>query len=47
MADAIYALLSYPAISQIAVRKGLDEVNSLKWDNAASQVKEVYSKIIL
>jgi trehalose-6-phosphate synthase len=24
MADAIYALLSYPAISQMAVRKGLD-----------------------
>jgi len=46
MADAIYALLSYPAISQMAVRKGLDEVNALKWDNAAFQVKEVYSKVI-
>ncbi len=46
MADAIYALLSYPAISQMAVRKGLDEVNALKWENAAFQVKEIYSKVI-
>lgn len=47
MSDAIYALLSYPALSQMAVRKGLDEVNALKWENAANQVKEIYSKIIL
>jgi len=46
MSDAIYALLSYPALSQMAVRKGLDEVNALKWENAANQVKEIYSKII-
>ena len=47
MSDAIYALLSYPALSKMAVRKGLDEVNALKWENAANQVKEIYSKIIL
>lgn len=47
MADAIYSLLSYPAISQMAVRNGLDEVNALKWDNAAAKVKEIYSKIML
>jgi len=47
MSDAIYALLSYPALSQMAVRKGLDEVNALKWENAANHVKEIYSKIIL
>lgn len=45
MADAIYALLSYPAISQMAMRKGLDEVNALKWDNAAFLVKEVYTRV--
>lgn len=47
MSDAIYALLSYPALSQMAIRKGLDEVNALKWENAANHVKEIYSKIIL
>ncbi len=46
MADAIYALLSYPAISQMAVREGLDEVKALKWDNAASLVTKIYSRVI-
>ncbi len=46
LADAIYALLKYPAVSSMAVRCGLNEVNALKWDNAASQVKEIYSKAI-
>ena len=46
MADAIYALLSYPAISQMAVRKGFDEVNSLKWDNAAARVADIYATLI-
>lgn len=46
LADAIYALLEYPAISKVAAEKGLDEVNSLKWDNAAAKVKAVYEKAI-
>ena len=46
MADAMYALLSYPALSAMAVRNGLDEVNSLKWDAAAYSVKEIYSRVL-
>jgi len=46
MADAIYGLLAYPALSKFAVKNGLDEVNSLKWDNAAGRVKEVYARLI-
>ena len=42
MADAIYALLKYPALSQMTSRCGLDEVNALKWNNAAQKVKDVY-----
>ncbi len=42
MADAIYALLAYPALSSMASKCGLDEVNSLKWDNAARAIKDVY-----
>ncbi len=46
MADAMYALLNYPALPEMAVRCGLDEVNSLKWENAALKVKEVYSSTL-
>jgi glycosyltransferase involved in cell wall biosynthesis len=46
MADAIYALLAYPSISEMAVRCGLDEVNALKWDNAALQIKNIYAKAV-
>ena len=46
MADAIYGLLQYPALSQMAVRCGLEEVNSLKWDNAATIVAQTYKEVI-
>ncbi len=42
LADAMYGLLAYPALSKMAVRCGLDEVNALKWDNAAYHVLKVY-----
>ncbi len=42
LADAIHGLLAYPALSTMAVRCGLEEVNSLKWDNAAFFIKKVY-----
>lgn len=46
MADAIYGLLAYPALSDMAVKSGLDEVNALKWDMAASKVKDIYEEVI-
>ncbi|MDR2586580.1 MAG: glycosyltransferase family 4 protein [Prevotellaceae bacterium] len=46
MADAIYGLLQYPALSQMAVRCGLEEVNSLKWDHAATLVAQIYQEVI-
>ncbi|MDR0582712.1 MAG: glycosyltransferase family 4 protein [Prevotellaceae bacterium] len=46
LADAIYGLLAYPALSKMAIRCGLDEVNALKWDNAAQKVKNVYDSVI-
>ncbi|MBO7479958.1 MAG: glycosyltransferase family 1 protein, partial [Bacteroidales bacterium] len=42
LADAIYGLVTYPAIAKLAGEKGYDEVNSLKWDHAAAKVKDVY-----
>ncbi len=46
MADAIYALVEYPALSKMFSAKGLEEVTGLKWDNAAAKVKQVYQDAI-
>ncbi|HPH53160.1 MAG TPA: glycosyltransferase family 4 protein [Bacteroidales bacterium] len=46
LADAIYGLLNYPALSKMAIESGLEEVNSLKWDHAAAKVKKVYEAAI-
>ncbi|MCQ2184509.1 MAG: glycosyltransferase family 4 protein [Bacteroidales bacterium] len=45
MADAIYGILNYPALSQMSARCGYDEVNALKWDNAALKIKAVYESV--
>ena len=46
MADAIYGLLKYPALPEFSASKGMDEVNSLKWENAALKLKGIYSEVI-
>lgn len=45
MADAIYGLLNYPALSQVASSYGFDEVNNLKWTAAAAKIKNVYQSV--
>jgi glycosyltransferase involved in cell wall biosynthesis len=46
LADAMHGLLAYPALSQMAVRCGREEVNALKWDNAAYNVVKVYEAAV-
>lgn len=46
MADKIYALLKYPALASFASKYGFDEVNTLKWNNAAVKIKNVYESVI-
>lgn len=45
MADAIYGLLAYPALSSFAVKYGMYEVNALKWENAAYKLKQIYEEV--
>lgn len=45
LADSIYGLLKYPALSEMAGRCGLDEVNTLKWENAAFKLKKIYEEV--
>ena len=46
MADAIYGLLSYPALSEMFKRLGKEEVDNMKWENSAQHVYKVYKDII-
>jgi glycosyltransferase involved in cell wall biosynthesis len=46
MADSIYGLLNYEGLSKMFIRYGKDEVDSLKWENAAFKVKEVYESVL-
>jgi hypothetical protein len=45
-ADAIYGLLNYSALSDTFIKYGREEVENLKWENSASQVREVYLSVI-
>lgn len=47
MADAIYGLCHYDALSETFIKYGKDEVDNLKWENAALQVKNVYESIFM
>jgi len=46
MADDIYALLQYPALSEFAAKAGYDEVNSIKWIGATAKLKAVYESLL-
>ena len=46
MADDIYALVNYPALTAFAAREGYDEVNALKWTGATARLKQVYESVL-
>jgi glycogen(starch) synthase len=46
MADAIYGILNYGALSEMFKKYGKEEVDNLKWENSARQVREVYHSIM-
>lgn len=46
MADAIYGIISYPALADFASKKGYDEVNAIQWRDAAAKVKKVYESVL-
>jgi len=46
MADAIYGILNYPALSSMFIKNGKEEVIRLKWDNSARHVKDIYERVI-
>lgn len=46
MADAIYGVLNYPALSSMFKKHGKAEVDDLKWENSAQHVHQIYSQVI-
>jgi len=46
MADAIYGILNYPALSSMFIKNGKEEVIRLKWDNSARHVRDIYERVI-
>ena len=46
MADAIYSILTQPALSKFSAEQGYEEVNTLKWVNAAAKLKVIYENTV-
>lgn len=46
MADAIYGLLQYKSLSHMFSKYGAQEVNNLKWENAARYIRAVYEQVV-
>jgi len=47
MADAIYGILKYPALSTMFRKFGREEVDSLQWKQSAEHVHKVYLTALL
>jgi len=45
MADAIYAILNYEALPKMFKKHGRTEVDNLKWENSARQVRDAYYQV--
>jgi len=46
MADSIYGILHYEGLQKMFARYGKEEVDNLKWENAAYNIMEVYKTIL-
>ena len=46
LADAIYALLNYPSLSETFKKYGVEEVNNMKWENSGKKVHTIYKEFV-
>jgi len=46
MADAMYGILSYNALSETFKVMGKAEVDKLKWENSAAQLRDIYNTLL-
>jgi glycosyltransferase involved in cell wall biosynthesis len=46
LADAIYGLITYPALHKFLKEEGLKEVNNIKWEYAGQKVRNIYDQTL-
>ena len=46
MADAMYSIISYPAMHEFLKVEGKNEVDNIKWEYAGYKVRDIYDKVI-
>ena len=46
IADSIFGILKYPALTKMFTKYGKKEVDDLSWENSALKVKEIYNKAL-
>jgi glycogen(starch) synthase len=45
MADAIYSIISYPAMYEYLKTEGKREVDEIKWESAGLKVRKIYNNV--
>ena len=46
LADAIYGLVSYPALHQFLSEEGLREVNGITWEKVGLKIRGIYDRLL-
>ena len=46
MADAMYSLVSYPALHEYLKLRGLEEVNGIVWSKVANRLRAIYDRLV-
>ena len=46
MADAIYSIITYPAMYKQLREKGLEEIDTIQWKKAGAKVIDIYKRAI-
>jgi len=46
MADAVYSIITYPAMAKYLKEKGKEEVDNIKWEYAGQKVRDIYNKVL-
>jgi glycosyltransferase involved in cell wall biosynthesis len=46
MADAMYSLITYPAMHRFLKEEGKKEVDNIKWEYAGQKVRSIYNQVI-
>ena len=46
LADAIYSIITYPAMHDFLQKEGKKEVDNIKWEYAGQKVRRIYEQVI-